>query len=284
MPNSPTSVNYGKLCLLLPQGDFCGTAIFLPLTDAYRPVTSGAYSLSEEFNLTVEAFQAALANLSSDGILAVSRWAQTPPSESLRLIATLAEALDRVTPLPAAESLVAYRSIQTVTTLVKSGGWTQAELESARVFLEQRRFDLVWAPDIQPEEVNRFNRLPEPSYYQAVSALLSASDRDAFYRNYSFDIRPTDDNHPFFFHFFTWQQTPQVLSTLGRTWQPFGGSGYFLLLAMLTLVVVLSGGLILLPLVLRMPALSTETGSTPPRRDTVLVFLYFAFPLVSAKT
>jgi hypothetical protein len=250
--------------------------VFLPLTDAYRPVTSGAYSLSEEFDLTVEAFQAALANLDSDGILVVSRWAQTPPSESLRLIATLVEALEIDRSLPAGEALVAYRSIQTVTTLVKSGGWTQAELESARAFLEQRRFDLVWAPDIQPEEANRFNRLPEPSYYRAVSALLSAPDRDAFYRDYGFDIRPTDDNHPFFFHFFTWQQTPQVLSTLGRTWQPFGGSGYFLLLAMLVLVVVLSGGLILLPLILRTPALATETGSTPPRRDTVLVFLYFA--------
>lgn len=250
--------------------------VFLPLTDAYRPVTSGAYSLSEEYTLTVEAFQAALASLNADGILVVSRWAQTPPSESLRLIATLVEALDRVTPLPAAESLVAYRSIQTVTTLAKPGGWSQAELEAARAFLEQRRFDLVWAPDIRPEETNRFNRLPEPSYYQAVSVLLSTSDRETFYRDYNFDIVPTDDNHPFFFHFFTWQQTPQILSTLGRTWQPFGGSGYFLLLAMLILVVVLSGGLILLPLFLRTPALATETGSTPPRRDTVLVFLYFA--------
>ena len=39
-----------------------------------------------------------------------------------------------------------------------------------------------------------------------------------------------------------------MLATLGRTWQPFGGSGYFVLLAMLALTLLLSTGLIGRPL------------------------------------
>ena len=67
--------------------------IFLPLTDAYRPISSGAYGLGETYGLTVEAFADALARLAPDGVLAATRWLQTPPSESVRLVATLVEAL-----------------------------------------------------------------------------------------------------------------------------------------------------------------------------------------------
>ncbi len=250
--------------------------ISFPLTDAYRPVTSGAYSLSEDYILTVEAFEAALAKLSPQGLLVVSRWSQSPPSESIRLIATLIEALEADTARPARETLLVYRSIQTVTALVKPAGWTEQQLTLARDVLEQRRFDLVWAPGIRPEQVNRFNRLPDPIFYQTVRAVLETSNRDSFYADYGYNIEPTRDNQPFFFHFFTWQQTPQVLSTLGRTWQPFGGSGYFLLLAMLVLVLALSGGLILFPLLLGKRSLPAENGSFRWGTDTIFVFAYFA--------
>src|SRR3989304_7656814 len=55
------------------------------------------------------------------------------------------------------------------------------------------------------------------------------------------------DARPFFFHFFRWRQTPEVLAALGRTWQPFGGSGYLVLLALLTLVFLLAAILVLIP-------------------------------------
>ncbi len=41
----------------LRQGDEQFDIIFLPLTDTFRPVASGAYSLSEEYLLTVDAFE-----------------------------------------------------------------------------------------------------------------------------------------------------------------------------------------------------------------------------------
>jgi len=244
--------------------------IFQPLTDAYRPVASGAYSLAETYMLTVESFAAALDRLEPGGIFVISRWLQIPPSEDLRLVATLIGALERsggdskdrgdpanaLAPGPQAsapgpQALVAYRGIQTLTALVKPAGWTAEELATVRAFVQARRYDLVWAPDILPEETNRYNRMPAPDHYEAVKALIKSGDPGRFIDAYPYMIEPATDDRPFFFHFFRWSQTAAVLATLGRTWQPFGGSGYLILFALLALVLLLSLVLILLPLPLR---------------------------------
>lgn len=259
--------------------------VFMPLTDAYRPVTGGAYSLTETYHLTVEALSAAFERLAPNGIFVATRWVQVPPSEETRFVATVIEALERQgTPDPA-RSLVAYRGIQTLTVLVQPDGWSAAELASVRRFAETRRYDLVWAPDIREDEVNRYNRLPTPAYYELVRDLLTTSDRRAVYAASPFDISPPTDNRPFFLHFFTWQQAPEVLATLGKTWEPFGGSGYFVLLALLALVSVLSAGLILAPLWAWRTAQAAPTSS--PRRWVVgyfallgFAFLFVEIPLI----
>jgi hypothetical protein len=235
--------------------------VFLPLTDAYHPVASGAYSLAESYTLTVEAFEEMLARLAPDGILVATRWLQTPPSEDLRLIATLVEALGRRGGPPPAQALVAYRGIQTLTVLVQPRGWSAEELATVRRFAESRKYDLVWAPDIRPDEVNRFNRMPAAEHFEATAGLLSTADRRDFYARYPFDVVPATDDRPFFFHFFRWGQTPQVLATLGRTWQPFGGSGYLVLFALLALVLLLSAALILLPLAVGFSRMASAAGA-----------------------
>ncbi|MBW7881825.1 MAG: hypothetical protein H3C34_04170 [Caldilineaceae bacterium] len=262
--------------------------VFLPLTGAYQPVTSGAYSLAESYNLTVEAFVDNLDRLAPGGILVTTRWLQTPPSEEIRLVATLVEALKRTGIREPAERLVALRGIQTITALVQKDGWTRAELDVIRTFAAERRLDLVWAPGIEASEVNRFNRLPEPVYYETVRRLFAASQPAGFFETYPFDVAPATDDHPFFFHFFKWAQTPEVLATLGRTWQPFGGSGYFLLLAMLALVLFLSLVLIMAPLLLPKRAHLPDQPARPAPRGRVLLyfgllglaFLFVEIPLI----
>ena len=271
--------------------------IFLPLTDAFRPVTGGAYSLAESYGLTVEAFEAVLARLAPDGLLVATRWLQTPPSEDLRLIAIVKDALERSESAESlsvepSKALVAYRGIQTLTVLVQPSGWTQAELAEVRQFAQSRRYDLVWAPDIVPDETNRFNRMPSAEHFEATRALLFArpeggTGEAGFYASYPFDVTPPTDNRPFFYHFFRWGQAPQVLATLGKTWQPFGGSGYFVLFALLMLVLALSAVLILLPLaagyraaggprsrtIVGLPG--SESSGGERRISHLRVFLYF---------
>jgi len=133
--------------------------------------------------------------------------------------------------------------------LVKRTPFTAREIEIARAFAEQRQFDWVARPGLQIEEANRFNVLRENEYYNAFQQLLDRERRAAFLANYAYDITPPTDDRPFFFHFFKWEQTPQVLQLMGKTWQPFGGSGYLILFALLALSVVVSGVLIVVPLV-----------------------------------
>jgi hypothetical protein len=260
--------------------------VFLPLTDSYQPVTNGAYSISENYSLTMEGIEAALDCLSPGGIFLTSRWLQNPPSEELRMVSTVLAALENMEIENPRDAFLIYRGIQTITIVVKPAGWDEAELVSLRQFLERCRFDLVWAPDLELAELNRWNQLQEPVYYQAVQQLFLAQDKVSYFQSYPYNIAPPTDNQPFFFHFFTWSQTSQILENMGKTWQPFGGSGFLLLVFLLGLVVLLSGFLILLPLMLGSKKLS---GPRSPGKAWVLLyfgligtgFMFLEIPLIS---
>ena len=242
--------------------------IHLALTGEYRAVTSGAYSLSEDYLLTEEAFADYLAHLNDGGLLIVSRWLQAPPSESLRAWALAVTAVEESGAANPARRLVAIRGWATSTILVKNGEWTAKEIQATKDYCTAHSFDLVAYPGIREAEANRFAVHERPIYYHAFGDLLAAGDRDCFYEDYPFAVRPPTDDRPFFFHFFTWRQTPAILERLGQTWQPFGGSGYLVLVALLGLAGVASAGFILLPLALR-----RGERLTGPKRQ---VFAYFA--------
>ena len=255
--------------------------VHLALSDGYRPVTSGAYSLGERYDLTVEAFGDYLARLRPGGLLAVERWLQLPPSEILRAGATVVEALRQAGVDDLATRLVVIRDWQIGLILVKNGAFTGKELATIREFCRTRGLDLVALPGLAEAEANRFNILEEPVYYRAFRRLLT--DPEGFYSTQLYDVRPPGDDRPFFFHFFRWQQTGAVLQQLGRTWQPWGGSGYFVLVALLAVAGVTSGVLILLPLI----HLAREGEERRLRRRTLayfgllgLGFLFVEIPLM----
>ena len=223
--------------------------IILSLAASFHPVRSGAYTLAEDYRYTVESFQDALAHLNADGLLVATRWLQDPPSEDLRLFALAVTALEKQGADPRSQT-VAFRGFNTATVLIKNGAFTPGELTSLRAFLRERAFDLSYAPDVRPEETNQYNILLESKYYQTYLRLLNSQPREAFYAEYDYDVRPPTDDHPFFGHYFKWSQAPQVLAEFGRAWQPFGGAGYFVIVALLVLAVLLAAALIVLPVAL----------------------------------
>lgn len=245
--------------------------LFLSLTDPHRPVSSGAYSLTEEYLYTVEAMGDYLALLDERGLLVVTRWLQTPPSESARLFATMAAAL-RLSGREPVEHLMAFRSLRTMTVIAGSRPFTETEIEILTAFLRRRGYDAVHFPGIRPEDLNQYNLLSAPVYHDLFARILADPART--FSEYRFDIRPSTDDHPFFFHFFKWRQTPEILASLGLTWQPFGGSGFFVLIALLLLVALASAFFILMPIML------DRASDRPPgsieKRWRVRVFWYFA--------
>jgi len=234
------------------------------LTEPFRPVASGAFSLGESFDLTREAMSAAYRRLGEGGLLVLTRWLTTPPAESVRAWSTVLDGMRETGVADPQARVAAFRGMRTSTVLVSARPWTAAEMQEIRRFLTQNGYDLIYLPDLKPDELNLFNRIPDDPYPALFRRLLA--DPELLRREYPFQIGPPSDDRPFFYHFFRWRQTPEVIAALGQSWQPFGGSGYLVLLALMALMVVLAAILILLPAVFR------RAGTRLPRSG----WFYFA--------
>ncbi len=219
--------------------------IILSLADSRRVITSGAYSLSENYLYTLEAFEDYLSHLEDDGILAVHRWFQVPPSESLKVASLAVKALEKMGVEDIPSHLIALRSWATVLILVGKRPFTPEEIEKVRAFC-RGRFDLVYYKGMKEEEANLYNIFPEPYHYRAFVGLMEKGED--FIRAYPFEISPPTDDRPFFFHFFRWVQLPYILQMMGKVWMPFGGSGYLVLLILLGVATFAAFALIILPL------------------------------------
>jgi hypothetical protein len=165
------------------------------------PGCSGAYSLAEDYRYTVESFGEMLEHLAPGGVLVATRWLQDPPSEDLRLFALAVTAIEEDGRDPH-QRIVAFRGYNTATILVKNDPFTAEELNTIRKFASERAYDLTYAPAIQAEETNRYNILPESTYYHTYLELLEANPRQKFYDAYPYDVRPPTDDHPFYGHYF----------------------------------------------------------------------------------
>ena len=248
--------------------------IQVSLADSFRPVLAGAYGVSENYLYTVEAFESYHRSLAPGGFLSVTRWAQTPPSEGVRVVSVAVEALERVGVEPA-DHMAVIRSLQTITLVVKRDPLSEADIDTVRGFADALQYDLVYHPGIAPPDLNRFSVHPTPAYHDTVTAILDAGGRKDFYDGYSHDLSPASDDRPFYFHLFRWSQTPEVLESLGRTFQPFGGAGFLIVLGSLVVAVVAAGAFILLPLLFRRDV-PDEVGSRASAVGRLWPFVYFA--------
>jgi hypothetical protein len=221
--------------------------IVLSLSDSYHPVRSGAYSLGENYRYTVEGIEDALSDLSPDGILVISRWLQVPPSEWLRTFVVAVEALEQMGLSPG-EHVVGFRTFNIGVLLLKVSPFTFAEENLIKQFARERAFDLVIAPGITPEDVNQFNILNAPLYFNAFKGYLNAENRKEWVEEYPFDVSPSTDDRPFFNHYFKWSQFEQIAVEFGKVWQPFGGAGFFVILILFTMSLFLAIVIILIPI------------------------------------
>ena len=248
--------------------------IQVSLADSFRPVLAGAYGVSENYLYTVEAFESYYRRLAPGGFLSVTRWAQTPPSEGVRVVSVSVEALERLGVEPA-DHMAVVRSLQTITLIVKRGPLDDADIEEVRGFADGLQYDLVYHPGIAASDLNRFSVHPTPAYHDTIAAILDDGGREEFYDGYSHDISPVTDDRPFYFHLFRWSQTPEILGSLGRTFQPFGGAGFLIVLGSLVVAVAAAGVFILLPLLFRRDV-SSGGGAPAGAVGRLWPFVYFA--------
>ncbi len=131
--------------------------VVLTLSEGYHPISSGAFTLNEDYRWTVEALGSYFERLEDDGLFVTHRWLQEPPSESLRALGTIVAALGEGDPR---ERIVGFRSFQHATFIVRPSGYPDAEVETLLAGIEDLRYDLTLAPRMPEDMVNRYARLP----------------------------------------------------------------------------------------------------------------------------
>ena len=245
--------------------------IQIPILDSFGASSTGLYALSEDYLYTVEALREYLRHLRPGGFLAINRWVKMPPRDTLKVLATAIDALERSGLEDVAQRLVVIRGWQTSTLLVKNGTFSPEELAAVRRFCEARSFDLVYLPGMAAGEANRFNLLPAPYLFAGATQLLGSA-RDDFLDRYKFNLRPASDDRPYFFHFFRWSTLPEIIRLYGQGGVPLMDIGYLVLVA--TLVQASAASLILILLPLWVYHLQRRPDTRRVGRGRVLV--YFA--------
>ncbi len=236
--------------------------IQISLLDSLATSASGVGAANESYLYTVEALQEFIGHLGDNGVLCITRWLKTPARDNVKMFATAVEALERSGIAELAKHFLFIRGWATGTLLVKRSPFSPDEIGRVRRWADERAFDVDYFPGATERDVNQRNVMDEPVYFRAAQTILFG-DREQFYRDHLFNVRPATDEKPYFFHFFRWKTAPHLLRTMGRQWVPFVEWGYVVLVATLAQAVVASAVLIGVPLRFAV------------RGSRFVVFLYF---------
>lgn len=173
--------------------------IEMTLVDTFAALSSGAYSLSENYLYTVDAFEEVLEHLKPDGVLVCSRNIFSPPRESLRLLSIAVEALSRKNIKPTQKhffifSTVSPGTMNTGIMLLKKDGFSRVEAERVESFCRNEGFRVIYNP---------YGEANNPFAYYAKS---DDAAREVYRRRYYYNITASTDDKPFFFQYFRWSQ------------------------------------------------------------------------------
>ncbi|MBN1476503.1 hypothetical protein JXA47_07115 [Candidatus Sumerlaeota bacterium] len=160
-------------------------------------VSQGAEALQEDSLHTEQAVRRSAERLDERGVLVLATPVSLPARTSLRLFALVAESIRALWSEENGDRLVAIRSFSQMAVVLSPSGFHARELRRIRGAAHRWNFDLVWAPDISPDEVNQFNILDEPIFYETARRIF-AGEAEEVYREYPFDLRPPTEWWPFF--------------------------------------------------------------------------------------
>jgi len=208
--------------------------------DTYAASQAGAFALHENYLYTVEAMREALAHLTDDGTLSLTRWLYKPPRQTLRLAVVLDQAMREMGLPGASQRLVILAAPVPDSTmdfsimLARRTPFTDKEVDALIKLGDAMGFYPVYTPG-RPRN-NAFH-----DYF-------ASTDKPAFIRAYPFRIDATTDDAPFFFEHNRFARLFESRDAI------FGAaSGPLVLLVTLAIVLLLAAAFAALPRLLRSP-------------------------------
>lgn len=197
----------------------------------------GINAIKESYIYTVEGIRAAWGRLSGKGLLMILTWEDYPLRYSLRVAATIKEALEREIKERLLDHISVVRGLNQMAFLVKKTPFSAEEKEKIVNFCKELGFSIL---PCFPGEA----------------------------KGYLFKISPARDSRPYPHQFIKLSSLSAIEQRYGWTRVPYFEVGYVLIWLTLLEIIVLSSLLIFLPLKLK--------RSLMPGPDKMPVFLYFS--------
>ncbi len=248
--------------------------IEIEMLDSFVSSTSGVASIKENYLYTIESFSSLWEMLSSEGILSISRWIRVPPRDSFKILNTVYDCLRMHGIKEPGGHLISIRGPLSINILLLRSRADQSIIKHTKNFCEENGFDLVYYPGISKNEINRYFIKEEADLYNGFISLLDHNSRDQFIKDYIFDIKPANDNKPYFSNFFKYPVIRNIIRKSGTRELEFSQWGYFSLLIMLVPTALISIIFIFLPLLY----VSKKTISINFQKISLLIF-YFSIGL-----
>lgn len=211
--------------------------------------TAGLQAIQEEYLLTTDGFSLIFDHLENHGILSITVWMDYPYRNPLKITATLVETLAAKGIRDFEQHLVAVRSWNTITYLVKRTAFSKTEIRSIREFCDRLSFDPLILSGISANERSKYNSLEDESLFRLTDQLLSP-DREKLYETYDFNLRPGTDDRPYFSQFLKWKSFSHLQKLFGDQSATFFELGYLIVGVTFVQSLLLAIILIILPLFL----------------------------------
>jgi hypothetical protein len=219
-------------------------------TDTYTAGNAGAYVLSESYLYTSEALAEYFEHLDPErGTLGMIRLAYDPPRENLRLFAiALTQLRDRFgVERPSRHAVVVFETVPHPLTgePIRFAGnvfsRSPFERDALELYAQADQvpyWDLHYLPGVTTE-----------GPFAELAAAIDERREEEFFAGYPWDIRPVDDDSPFFFNFHHWSALfEESADTTG--WHDLTGGpiGLRIMATLLVQTSILVAVLVLLPL------------------------------------
>jgi len=214
---------------------------------------SGLLSLHENYLLTVEGMSRCLEHLTPVGLLTITRGLQSPPRDNIKILATLAEAMEKVGIRQPADYLAQLRNHLAVCTLATRQPFRPTRAQELVEISEELWLDIDTLAGFDPSSRKPFNQLLTPpgskaSFFQLAADKIFSADREEFFKDWAYNVKPATDDRPYFFDFFRYRALPKFIQSYGNLWFQRLELGYVVLVISLVQIVAAAILLLLLPL------------------------------------
>lgn len=251
--------------------------ITLPYTNSFGGGV-GLYALQEQYLLTVDSFEDMFDHLNNEGVISVSSWIDYPFRNPLKVLSTLVEVLHQKNITEINAHIAAVKSWGTITFVVKKSPLNSEEIVKIRSFCDSLMFDPIILPDLLESERTKYNSIQDEKFFEFIDEILSGH-RSRFYDEYDFNIKPADDNQPYFSQFLKWKSLSYLKDVYGIRNAPFLEIGYLLVIITFIQIIIIAFVLIILPLfktdLSRRDVRRTPHGGFPKSNGKLKTFIYF---------